>query len=84
MLQVLLQVGSDVVVAKFIEEANKEYSERQRSGNKMDNEEYSDILLQINYDIAWQIFDDVNQMNDTLCLIDLTCLDLTDAQAITK
>ena len=72
------------IKTKFVEEANKEYTERQRQGSTMSNEEYSDILLQINYDIAWQIFDDVNQMNDTLCLIDLTCLDLTDAQAITK
>ena len=37
----------------LINEANKEYGERQRSGEIMENEEYSDIMLQINYDIAW-------------------------------
>lgn len=39
---------------------------------------------QINYDIAWQIFDEVNQNNDPDKLIDLNCLELNDAKAITK
>ena len=39
---------------------------------------------QINYDIAWQIFDEINQSYDTDKLIDLNCLDLMDAKAITK
>lgn len=39
---------------------------------------------QINYDIAWQIFDEVNQYNDTDKFIDLNCLELSDARAITK
>ena len=39
---------------------------------------------QINYDIAWQIFDEVNQMNDQDRYIDLNCLTIDDAKAITK
>lgn len=39
---------------------------------------------QINYDIAWQIFDEVNMYYDIERFIDLNCLDLIDAQAITK
>jgi|TARA_B110000285_G_C15022197_1_gene562212 hypothetical protein len=39
---------------------------------------------QINYDIAWQIFDEVNQNVDVDRYIDLNCLDLIDAKAITK
>ena len=39
---------------------------------------------QINYDIAWQIFDEVNQSNDPDKYIDLNCLELSDAKAITK
>lgn len=39
---------------------------------------------QINYDIAWQIFDEVNQYNDTDKFIDLACLEINDARAITK
>ena len=40
--------------------------------------------MQINYDIAWMVFDEVNKENDTLSLVDLTCLSVFDAQAITK
>jgi len=39
---------------------------------------------QINYDIAWQTFDEVNKYYDIGRHIDLNCLDLIDAQAITK
>ena len=42
------------------------------------------MLQQINYDVAWQIFDDVNENNDTEKVVDLNCLDVMDAQAITK
>ena len=40
--------------------------------------------MQIDYDIAWQIFDEVNSMNDTLQVVDLSCLKISDAQAVTK
>lgn len=40
--------------------------------------------MEINYDVAWMIFDEVNKENDTLSLIDLSCLSVFDAQAITK
>ena len=39
---------------------------------------------QINYDIAWQIFDGVNKHYDTEKYIDLNCLDIIDSQAIAK
>jgi hypothetical protein len=51
---------------------------------KSSYDEYQEMLQQINYDIAWQIFDEVNQNNDTEQIIDLQCLDYLDAQAITK
>ena len=38
----------------------------------------------IKFDVAWQIFDDVNYQNDTHQHIDLSCLDHPDALAITK
>lgn len=47
-------------------------------------EEYKDQIMEINYDVAWMIFDEVNKENDTLSLIDLSCLSVFDAQAITK
>ena len=42
------------------------------------------MLQHINYDVAWQIFDEVNELNDTEKIVDLNCLDVMDAQAITK
>lgn len=45
---------------------------------------YQEQIMQINYDVAWMIFDEVNKENDTLSLIDLSCLSVFDAQAITK
>ena len=38
---------------------------------------------QIDYDIIWQIFDEVNKYNDTDKFIDLNCLELPDAKTIT-
>lgn len=46
--------------------------------------DYQEQIMQINYDIAWMIFDEVNKENDTLSLIDLSCLSVFDACAITK
>lgn len=41
-------------------------------------------MQQINFDTAWQIFDQVNEENDTEQIIDLNCLDISDGEAITK
>ena len=38
----------------------------------------------IKFDVAWQIFDEINQEYDSLKHIDLCCLDYVDAIAITK
>ena len=38
----------------------------------------------IKFDVAWQIFDEVNRENDTLRHIDLSCLDFEDAIVISK
>jgi hypothetical protein len=42
------------------------------------------IRQRIKFDVAWQIFDEVNEENDTSKHIDLSCLHYTDAIAITK
>ena len=56
--------------------------------NHMKNEHYwyqLDAMRQrIKYDVAWRIFDEVNQFNDTLKHIDLTCLEYDDATMIAK
>jgi len=38
----------------------------------------------VKFDVAWQIFDEINYFNDTYQFIELTCLDHTDAIAIAK
>lgn len=63
---------------------SKEYYETQNQPNGIQYEEYQDMIAQINYDIAWQIFDEVNEQNNTEQLIDLSCLDGPDATAICK
>ena len=42
------------------------------------------IRQRVKFDVAWQIFDEVNYYNDTYQHIELSCLDHTDAIAITK
>ena len=42
------------------------------------------MLQHINYDVAWQIYDEVNEFNNTDEIIDLNCLEVMDAQAIAK
>ena len=42
------------------------------------------MMSQISFDIAWQIFDEVNKNNDQDQIIDLNCLEIEDAMAITK
>ena len=67
------------------DDLRNEYIQRNRSGsNRLSDEQYEGMMLQINFDIAWNIFDEVNENNDTCMLIDLSCLELIDAQAVTK
>lgn len=42
------------------------------------------IRQRIKFDVAWQIFDDVNANNDTQQHIELSCLDYEDAIIIAK
>lgn len=42
------------------------------------------ISQKVKFDVAWKIFDDINERNETFKHIDLSCLDFDDALAITK
>ena len=42
------------------------------------------MRIRIEWDIAWKIFDHVNEDNDTKLQIDLNCLDINEACSITK
>lgn len=65
---------------------DREYqAHRYKQGpDKITFEQYQEMKQQVNYDIAWQIFDEANQFFDVDKYVDLNCLDLIDAQAITK
>ena len=65
-------------------EVDKEYQNCRYKKNeeKITFEQFQEMKQQINYDIAWQIFDEVNQNVDVDRYIDLNCLDLIDAKAI--
>ena len=42
------------------------------------------MMQQVSYDVAWHLFDEVNQGNDIEVLVDLACLSVLDAEAIVK
>lgn len=42
------------------------------------------MKIRIEWDVAWRVFDHVNESNDTNKHIDLNCLDINEAQNITK
>ena len=50
----------------------------------MTTEQYQEAKQEIHWDVAWQIFDEVNSDLDTVKHIDLNCLSHDDALAITK
>ena len=58
------------------------------AGNRMDDDHYQyqmeQIRQKVKVDVAWKIFEEINQINDQLKHIDLGCLDYEDAMAITK
>lgn len=46
--------------------------------------EFQEMKMRIEWDVAWRIFDHVNEGNDTTKYIDLHCLDVFEAESITK
>lgn len=66
--------------------SNAEIEFKHRSGISQPQlmAEFQDIKMRIEWDIAWQIFDHVNEHNDTQKEIDLHCLDVFEAESITK
>lgn len=58
----------------------------QQSANFQNQYRYQLELMRqrIKFDVAWQIFDEVNENNDTLKHADLSCLDYEDAVIIAK
>ena len=42
------------------------------------------MKIRIEWDVAWRIFDHVNESNDVNKHVDLNCLDINEAISITK
>lgn len=59
-------------------------SQRLRPEERISQKQYQEMKIRIEWDIAWRIFDHVNENNDTINVIDLNCLDINEASNITK
>ena len=73
---------------QMYQDLDVEYENSQRykdaGAEVMNQQMYEDARQEIHWDIAWQIFDECNEFNDTEQHIDLNCLEVDDAIAITK
>ena len=73
---------------QMYQDLDVEYENSQRykdaGAEAMSQQQYEDARQEIHWDIAWQIFDECNEFNDTEQHIDLNCLEVDDAIAITK
>lgn len=64
-----------------------EYQNKKRYGDGCDQsifDAFQEAKQELHWDIAWQIFDEVNEVNETEKQIDLACLECHDAIAICK
>ena len=50
----------------------------------MSPQQYQEARQEIHWDIAWQVFDEVNEYNDVEKFIDLNCIEVEEAIAICK
>lgn len=67
--------------------AEQLYADKKDSWNleeRISEEYFREMKVSIEWDIAWRIFDHVNEDNDTKTHIDLNCLDMQEACSISK
>lgn len=55
-----------------------------RPEDRISEAQYKEQKIRIEWDVAWRVFDKVNENNDTTKHIDLNCLDIHEACSITK
>lgn len=80
-----IQTKMNAMKKKLYLEANQQYLQSKQSTNKKHVMSYGnlkDMKDQIEFDVAWLTFDEVNKHNDTSKIIDLTCLEIKDALVI--
>lgn len=54
-------------------------SQKRRPEERISQKQYQEMKIRIEWDVAWRIFDHVNENNDTDSVIDLNCLDIDEA-----
>ena len=74
--------------ANLLQSANYDYhrmkNDYSHKGAVWSESQFQQKIQQICHNVAWMVFAQVNQDNNTEQLIDLSCLETQDAQAITK
>ena len=50
-----------------------------RPEERISERRFQEMKIRIEWDVAWKIFDHVNEGNDTKKFIDLNCLDVNEA-----
>ena len=69
-----------------LSQAQRNYQDSQKLPywKRISMDDYEQEKITIEWDVAWQIFDEVNEHNDITKHIDLNCLDINEAVNITK
>ena len=74
----------DNLRAQMYDDLEREYQDSYNSHHPMTQEQFDDAKQEQHWDVAWQIFDEVNEAKDTERQIDLHCQSIDDAIAICK
>ena len=74
----------DTRLANLLQRYQDSQKGRCRPEDKINEMHYQEMRIRIEWDIAWRIFDHVNENNNTKKDIDLNCLDINEAISITK
>ena len=71
----------DEMKNSLYQKSNQTYlmGRQNKKASQITYEQLQDIKEQIDFDIAWNTFDEVNEFNDTEKLLDLNCLLPEDA-----
>ena len=79
-----IQQKYDNIKTQMYDDLDREYQDSYQSREPMSQEQYEDAKQEIHWDVAWQVFDEVNDAKDTERYIDLHCQSVDDAIAICK
>ena len=76
----------DFLKNSLYQKSNQTYlmGRQNKKASQITYDQLQDIKEQIDFDIAWNTFDEVNEFNDTEKLLDLNCLLPEDAIQIVK